>query len=213
MCDDNNLQSHPYMVIERFENTCPLLLSNEHRLDPYLEIESFFDGASLGYYRREIRSWFRIAMTENMEVKKCSEMIYFHNQLIQLLQAGHLIVENDIKHPSLSHDSEAVERFKEWVSVMKDKKIDEGTGTKGSYDIQLLSDAEIVNPLFYLRQLLTLKRIAEIRFGLQEWLYCSLNGKSSIATMEAKHVFGLFEDIEKLLEMLFILINGVETVK
>jgi hypothetical protein len=196
------LRSHPY-----FEYTCPLLLSFEHRLDPFLEVEDFFDSASLRYYTSELRSWFQISLTEDMEIENHSNLIFFHNQLIRLLQAGHFIIENNSKYPS-KYYLETAERFKEWVSNKRKEKFDEGTGRAGHYEILFLSDAEIANPLSYLKEILTLSRIAEIRYGLQEWIYCSFNGQSSIGTMEAKYVFNLFEDVEKIIELLFLLIAG-----
>jgi len=192
----------------RFEDTCPLLLSSENQLDPYLEIESFFNGASLGYYRYELRNWFKTAINEDMEVENHSNLIYFHNQLIQLLHAGYLIVANQLKYESKTTYSSTSETFKDWVNKVKKEKIDEGNGIPGSYDVYLLSEAEVANPVFYLKQILSLKRIAEIRDGLQEWIYCAFNRNSSIATMEADYVINLYQELEKLLEMLFLLVAG-----
>ena len=200
----NTLQSRPYLT-QGFEYTCPLLLSDEHQADPYLELESFFDGASLGYYQSELRSWFKIALTEDMEVNDHSGMIYFHNQLIQLFQAGYLIVKTKAKVASINHLADSFERQ---IKDLRKLKIDEGTGKAGYYEIHLLSEEEIENPIFYLKEILNLPRIAEMRVGLQEWIYCSFNGKSSIATMDAAYVFNLFDDLGKVLELLFILIAG-----
>ena len=202
----NTLPSRPYLT-QGFEYTCPLLLSDEHQSDPYLELESFFDGASLGYYQSELRSWFKIALTADMEVNDHSGMLYFHNQLIQIFQAGYLIVKKNIKHETANHSSES---FKNRINTLRKQKIDEGTGKAGNYEIHLLSDTEKANPYFYLKEILNLPRIAEMREGLQEWIYCSFNGKSSIATMDAAYVFSLFDDVGKVLELLFILITGNE---
>ncbi|MCZ4224338.1 hypothetical protein [Pedobacter rhodius] len=201
------------MAVRRFEDTCPLLLVRANQLDPYLEVESFFNGASLGYYKFELRCWFKTALTENMGVEKHGNLIYFHNQLIQLLHAGYLIVTNNIKYISTTHYSSTGETFKDWINDIKGQKIEEGNGIPGSYEVNVLSEAEIGNPLFYLKQILTLKRIEEIRYGLQEWIYCAFNGNSSIATMDAKYVFNLYEELEKILEMLFLLIAGEEAGK
>ncbi|MCZ4223495.1 hypothetical protein [Pedobacter rhodius] len=206
----NIMQPNSHSVSERFEYTCPLLLSTEHQLNPYLEIESFFNGASLGFYRFELRSWFKIAMTPDLTVENHSNTIYFHNQLIQLLHAGYLIVENNIKYASKTRYSENTESFKDWVNDMRKEKIDEGIGAASSYEVNSLSETEMENPFLYLKKILTFSRISEIRYGLQEWIYCSFNDNSSIATMDAEHVFGLFEDIEKLLELLFHLLVGDE---
>jgi hypothetical protein len=192
----------------KFEDTCPLLLPLEDQLDPYLEIESFFNGASLGYYKFELRRWFTTAITEDMEVKNHSNLIYFHNQLVQLLHAGYLIVTNQIEYVSKTAYSSTAKTFKDWVNEVKKEKIDEGIGIPGNYEVYLLSEAEMANPVFYLKQILTLKRIAEIRYGLQEWIYCAFNRNNSIATMEADYVINLYQELEKLLEMLFLLVAG-----
>ena len=202
----NTLQSRTYLT-QGFEYTCPLLLSAEHQSNPFLEIESFFDGASLGYYQSELRSWFKIALTEDMEVNDHSGMLYFHNQLIQLFQAGYLIVKKKAKVASINHSTVSL---KNRINDLRKHKIDEGTGKAGHYEIHLLSEDEIENPFFYLKEILNLPRIAEMREGLQEWIYCSFNGKSSIATMDAAYVFSLFDDAGKVLELLFILIAGNE---
>jgi hypothetical protein len=207
----NTTQPNPHLNIKRFEYTCPLLLSTEHQLNPYLEIESFFNGASLGFYRFELRSWFKIAMTPKLRVENHGNLIYFHNQLVQLLHAGYLIVKNHIGDKNSNHFLTTTETFKDWVNDMRKQKIDEGIGMASGYEIHSLLEDEMANPFLYLRKILTLSRIFEIRYGLQEWLYCSFNCNSSIATMDATHVFYLFEDIEKLLELLFYLIAGDET--
>lgn len=201
----NTLQSHSYLS-EGFEYTCPLLLSAEHQADPYLELESFFDGASLAYYQNELRSWFAIALTEDMEVDDHSGMIYFHNQLIQLFHAGYIIVKKNIKHST----NNSVDSFRNRIIHLRNRKFDEGTGKAGNYEVHLLSEVEKANPFLYLKEILNLPRINEIRYGLQEWIYCSFNGKSSIATMGAEYVFSLFDDVGKVIEMLFILIAGDE---
>ena len=205
---DNTAIEQALPVPGKFEDTCPLLLSSEQQLDPYLEIESFFNGASLGYYRYELRNWFKTAINEDMEVENHSNLVYFHNQLIQLLHAGHLIVANQLEYESKTTYSSTDETFKDWVNKVKKEKIDEGNGIPGSYEVYLLSEAEMANPIFYLKQILTLKRIAEIRYGLQEWIYCAFNRNSSIATMEADYVINLYQELEKLLEMLFLLVAG-----
>lgn len=202
----NTLHSRSFLL-QAFEHTCPLLLSDEHQENPYLEIESFFDGASLSYYQSELRSWFEIALTADMEVADHSSMLYFHNQLIQLFQAGYLIVKKNIKPETANHSTA---NFKSRIKDFRQQKFDEGTGKAGNYEIHLLSETEIENPFFYLKQILSLPRIAEIRAGLQEWIYCSFNGKSSIATMDTQYVFSLFDDIGRVLELLFILIAGNE---
>jgi len=189
----------------KFEYSCPLLLSNDRQLNPYLEVEDFFNGASLGYYRGELRSWFRIAMSENRKVKNHSEMIYFHNQLIQLFHAGYLITVN-----TNTDYTETIERFREWFKKIRHLKIDEGTGIDGNYEIHFLSDDEKTNPLLHLKNILTLGRISEIRFGLQEWQYCSFNSKSTIATMDCEYLTDLLNDMGKVMEILFLLLAGDE---
>ncbi|KQR72096.1 hypothetical protein ASF92_01990 [Pedobacter sp. Leaf176] len=205
---ENTAVNQSQALIGRFEDTCPLLLASEHQQDPYLEIESFFNGASLGYYKYELRSWFKTAITEGMEVDNHGNLIYFHNQLIQLLHAGYLIVTNRYEYISKTVYSSTAKTFKDWVNEVKKEKIDEGNGIPGSYEVYLLSEAEIANPIFYLKEMLSRKRIAEIRYGLQEWIYCAFNKNNSIATMEADYVINLYQELEKFLELLFLLVAG-----
>lgn len=205
---ENTAVNESLPVIGKFEDTCPLLLPPEHQLDPYLEVELFFNGASLGYYKFELRRWFTTAITEDMEVENHSNLIYFHNQLIQLLQAGYLIATNQPEYISKTTYSSTAKTFKDWVNEVKKEKIDEGIGIPGNYEVYLLSEAEIANPLFCVKRSLTLERIVEIRYGLQEWIYCAFNRNNSIATMEAKYVINLYQELEKLLEMLFLLVAG-----
>jgi len=194
--------------LEKFEDTCPLLLQHENQINPYLEIESFFSGASLAYYRTELRSWFKISMTVGMQIEDHANLIYFNNQLVQLLHAGYLIVSNDIEYIASTDYSSKGMKFKEWINEVKKQEINEGISISNCYEIHLLSKVEIANPLFFLNKIITLKRVWEIRYGLQEWIYCSFNKNSSIATMDAKYVFNLFQDLEKIFEMLLLLITN-----
>lgn len=191
-----------------FEQTCPLLLQKSYLNDPYKEIESFFSGASLGEYRKDLKDWFRAALIEHVSFKRSSKLIYFHSQLIQLIHAGYLIVNNNLIYQRNEPYCSNANTFKDWIIGVK-AKTEEETGVETfNYDVFALSDAEKRDPLQYVYKTLKLKKIKEIRYGLQEWLYCALSKQNSLMDIEDQYILKLYETLEKLLEAFFLLVTG-----
>jgi hypothetical protein len=191
-----------------FQDTCPLLLEDTSLADPYLKIESFFSNASLGEYRTNLKDWFKAALVEKRCFDKAGSLVYFHGQLIELIQAGYLIVKNNLPYQTEKDYSNQATTFSNWINKIRAEKSKDGLGFASDYSICALTKPEINEPLKYLKKHLKLKKIKHIRYGLQEWLYCGLSKTSSIAEIETKYVYQLYENLEKLIEAFFLLIIG-----
>ncbi|WP_147273681.1 hypothetical protein [Pedobacter chinensis] len=199
----NEIKHHK---ISQFEDTCPLLLNDQHLKDPYLEIESFFSGCSLGEYQRDLKGWFKAALTEGFCFKKAGSLVYFHEQLIQLLQAGYLIVKNDLPYERNAPYCDHAATFGDWINSVRSKWAAEGDQAASDYDVRFLTRFEQEEPLLYLKKNLKLKKIKHIRYGLQEWLHCGLSKAGSISDLDNRYLYQLYEKLEKLLEAFFLLV-------
>lgn len=191
-----------------FEQTCPRLLQESHLIDPYMEIESFFSGTSLGEYRKDLKDWFRAALIEHVSLKHSSTIVYFHDQLVQLLHAGYLIVNNNLEYKRNEAYCSNALTFRDWINGVKAKRELENGVATSDFEVYALSDKEKLGPLQYLSKILKLKKIKEIRYGMQEWLYCALSNKSSLMGVDDKYILKLYETLEKLLEAFFLLVAG-----
>lgn len=191
-----------------FEQTCPLLVQQSHVADPYLEIESFFRDASLGEYRKDLKNWFRAALTKRKSFKRSNTLIYFHGRLIQLIHAGYLIINNNLVYQRDEPYCSNAITFKDWINGMKTNYEMENGMATSAYDVYALSDNEKLRPLEYLSKTLKLRKIKQLRYGLQEWLYCGLSNKNSLMGIDDKYILKLYETLEKLLEAFFLLIAG-----
>jgi len=191
-----------------FEGTCPLLLRDDHFENPYLEIEHFYSGSSLGEYKNDIKAWFKAALTEELKYQNSSDLVYFNNQIVQLLHAGYLIIKNELSYQGIRGYISTGETFKEWIFRVRDQQIANGRNVYGEYLVNLLEEEYQKDPVKFLKESLTLPKIKDLRYGLQEWLYCALHENSSINTMESRYLFDQYEQLEKLLEAFFLLVAG-----
>lgn len=179
-------------------------------LDPYKEIESFFSGNSLGEYRKDLKHWFRAALIEHVSVKHSSTIVYFHDQLVQLLHAGYLIVNKNLEYKRNEAYCSNALTFRDWINGVKAKReLEKGVPTS-DFEVYALNDKEKLAPLQYLSKILKLKTIKYIRYDMQEWLYCALSNRSSLMGIDDKYILKLYETLEKLLEAFFLLIAGNE---
>jgi len=192
--------------ISQFKDTCPLLLADQHLTDPYLEIESFFSGCSLGEYQRDLKGWFKAALTEGFCFKKAGSLVYFHGQLTQLLQAGYLIVKNDLPYERDKPYCDHAVTFGDWINSVRSKWAAKGDLSASDYDVKYLTRFEQEEPMLYLKKNLKLKKIKHIRYGLQEWLHCGLSKANSISDLDNRYLYQLYEKLEKLLEAFFLLV-------
>ena len=77
---------------------------------------------------------------------------------------------------------------------------------ENQYCIQTLSPHYAQNPLLYCTENLTLNHVIKLRVGLKEWLEAALSKSTSITCLDPSYIFDQFEELQKMLEALFLLI-------
>ena len=190
-----------------FPFTDPVLLLPEYMEDPYLLIEDFFTGATLGEYKNDLKRWFKYALTEDLRDEDAQNLLFFHNQIIRMLHAGHLIVKDDIPYKRADHYTETAATFANWIEESIESRQVEGNYLHWEYEVNVLEEEFREDPIGYLKKELSLKTISDLRFGLQEWLYAALSNRSSIHVLESRYVVNQYEQLEKLLEVFFLLVT------
>lgn len=175
--------------INRFENSCPLLLNDEQLINPRIVLENFFSGNDLISAKAKLKYWFKTALTEDLRYENGNELLFFHNQLIQLFNAGYII---SLRQHSIDDNFDQVDLLNSDALIC------------------CLDKAEKSNPLKYLSVTLTTSNLRLIRFGMQEWLYSALSIGSSISDLDGKFIFEQYEVLEKLMEALFLISARVQ---
>lgn len=183
-------------IVDDFALSCPLLLRDEYLDNPYLMIESFYSFASLKEYKEDITYWFRLALNEQANHEHPVDLLFIHNQLIQLVHAGYIIGTTKLRYEPSRNYTKRHDTFGHWL-------LDR---TANEVDIQSLSKHYRENPLEYCIEHLTLKEVIHLRYGLKEWLEAALSVKNSITALDHTYVFDQFESLQKILEALFLLI-------
>ena len=193
----NSYQTLPiHRVIQDFSHSCPLLLKDEYYTNPYLMIENFFSFASLTEYKEDLTQWFKASLNEQRSFTNANDLLFIHNQFIQLIHAGYIIGTSKLKYEPRSNYTKSHNTFGHWLLARMDNQ----------YSIQLLSPHFKENPLEYCSEILTLNHVSKMRFGLKEWLEAALSENMSIAQLDSIYIFDQFEDLQKTLEALFLLI-------
>ncbi|MEJ5995195.1 hypothetical protein WG904_12270 [Pedobacter sp. Du54] len=179
-----------------FPSSCPLLLTDEYLINPYLFVESFFSFAGINEYREDIKQWFKAAINEHQCYENASDLLFLHNQFTQLLHAGYLIGRSGLTYQPTHKYSNQYDTFAHWLLARMDNQ----------FTTQTLSPNYKQNPLQYCKENLTLNHIVNLRFGLKEWLEAALSTSTSITSLDHFFIFDQFEELQKILEALFLLI-------
>ncbi len=179
-----------------FAYTCPLLLSDDHQKDPYLFVESFFSFAGINEYREDLTKWFKVAINEQQAYENASDLLFLHNQITQLIQAGYLISTSELVYNPLKNYTKQHDTFGHWLLAR----------LKNQYHVQTLSPHFKANPLQFCIDNLTLNHIVKLRYGLNEWLEAALSKNSSITSLDYAYIFDQFEELQKIVEALFLII-------
>ncbi|KLT66510.1 hypothetical protein [Pedobacter sp. BMA] len=190
----------------RFEDTCPLLLEPHMEMNPYRQIMEFYHGASLHVYRTELRKWHNACMANGLKIKKAGPLVYFHQQLTQLLQACYLITTQQLHYVPEASYSDSEPTFGDWIMRVWARAIKEKDKGYKEYQLLRLKKKEMKNPLKALTPIVTLENITKLRYGLSEWLYFGLVKDDNLAMIDAKYGFPLLKELEKTLELSFILV-------
>jgi len=179
-----------------FPLSCPLLLTDENLNNPYLFVESFFSFADINEYREDITQWIKAAINEYQRYENPGDLVFIHNQLTQLLHAGYLIGTSHLVYKPIHNYSKLHDTFGHWLLARMENQ----------YSIQTLSLHYAQNPLQYCTENLTFNHIIKLRVGLKEWLEAALSKSTSITSLDHSYIFDQFEELQKMLEALFLLI-------
>jgi len=194
--NSNRLASSTNVTATDFSLSCPLLLTDEYLTNPYLFVESFFSFADINEYRQDITQWIKTAINEYQRYENPSDLLFIHNQLSQLLHAGYLIGASQLVYKPILNYSKQHDTFGHWLLARMEDQ----------YSIQALSPHYAQNPLQYCIENLTFNHIVKLRVGLKEWLEAALSKSTSITSLDHSYIFDQFEELQRMLEALFLLI-------
>ncbi len=184
-------------TFDDFALSCPLLLQDEYLDNPYLMIELFFSFASLNEYKEDLMQWFKAALNEQGSYENPNDLLFIHNQFIQLIHSGYLIGVSRLVYEPATNYTKLHNTFGHWLLAR----------IENQYDIQILPPHYRENPLDFCTENLTINRVNQLRYGLKEWLEAALSKKNSIANLnDHTYIFGQFEELQKIIEALFLLI-------
>ena len=182
--------------IQDFSASCPLLLKDEYLSNPYLMIESFFSFASIDEYREDLTQWFKAALNDCRSYEKPNDLLFIHNQFVQIIHAGYLIGSSQLIYQPTPNYTKLHATFGHWLLARLENQ----------YTIQTLSPHFKENAIAYFSENLTLNHVIKLRYGLKEWLEAALSENNSITSLDHTYIFDQFEDLQKILEAMFLLI-------
>lgn len=188
-----------------FALTCPLLLTEEQRINPYLFLEEFFNYTSLGGYRAELSVWFKNVLSEAIVYERVSTLLFIHNQFLQLIQAGYVIASTGMRYSPLPIENG--ELFCHWLvglGYIKEKDHVEHHDYNNPYWLSVPCREA---PLTYIQETLTLETVTHIRKGLKEWLEAGSSEYDCIADLKHEYAFELYELLQKIIEACYLLIT------
>lgn len=170
-----------------FSMSCPHLFHEEHERNPYIVVESFFSSSCLKSYRDDLDDWFSAALNHGLCYEQANDLLFFHHQLLQLIQAGFLIASYNLKYVPQYEYADKQNSFRDWLIDINPQE-----PVINSHDKQINAPA-------YCKKVFTFDKVKKIRFYMNEWLSAALSKKSSIAQHKAE---GLFEHYKTLLEIM-----------
>lgn len=189
-----------------FALTEPYLFFDEEANDPYSRIESFFSFTNLSGYRTALLKWYELASSEDLAEENPNDLLFMHNQYVQLIQAGYLIVAQKLAYIPKS-DKYNGKTFGQWLFDIRDHQAEIGEIASSDEEPHLLSLAERAAPMDYCGKTLSHSNVIKLRFGLREWLDAGLSRKSSIHILDKDYVFGQYLILQKLTEAFYIIIT------
>lgn len=187
-----------------FAMTCPLLLTEEQCNDPYSVIEQFFSFSGLGGYREELTVWFKNALSEGVKCKRTSDLLFIHNQFVQLIQAGFIIAQNGLRYTPTSGPNGV--RFCDWLvksSYTKENNCIEHHAYNNPYWLKV-HDREA--PLEYLQKTITIEAATYLRKGLHEWQNAASSKQMSLTDMGNQYLFEFYVLLQKIVEACYLLL-------
>ncbi|WP_269426011.1 hypothetical protein [Pedobacter punctiformis] len=195
--------------VNRFASTCPLALEDKYKDDPFLFVEYFFSIDGLAGHKKYLRKWFKKALSKDRCVTNAKDFLFFCNQFTQLMNAGYLIADRQIKYLPQRRFNNNTETFGEWLIKFQNKSILENEYYVAQYDASSLDIISRNDPYAILKKELTFRKIQKLRYGMLEWLYAAFSKQYSIEDLNKNSVFDQYESMENILEAFYLII--VET--
>lgn len=187
--------------------TEPSLFTPEEANEPFLVIEFFFNFTNLSGYREELQKYYIVAVNEGLTHENPGTLFFIHNQYISLIQAGYLIVSNNLSYVAKANRYGS-KTLGEWLLRVRDKQVKEGEIHLSDETAHVLSMQERADPMGYCKKTLTHENVIKLRFGLKECLDAGLSNRSSIADFEEGYVFELYLTLQKLTEAFYLIITA-----
>jgi hypothetical protein len=189
-----------------FALSCPLLLNTEQINNPFLTVEHFFNFSGLNDYKEDLSQWFKAALSETLSYENPNDLLFIHNQFLQLIQAGFLITANKlVYHPGVDYSS-AYKTCGHWLLAVQGKENPIVKFDPPGIGIKVLPTEYWGNPIRYCEETLHLNHIRKLRYGLKAWLEAALSKQSSITTLDPVYIFDQFEELQQIMEALYLLI-------
>lgn len=195
----NSYQSAIYTKPQiNFALSCPHLLQDKYLLNPYLMVESFFSFSTLSNYQEDLAQWFKMALSENSCYENANNLLFIHHQFTQLINAGYLIVSNDIAYTPKLNYTPNYDTFGHWLLHSNQQK----TTDLADVEAQTLKE----DPYVYCQKTLTFGNVKKIRYYMNEWLDAALSENSSIVHLDQDGLFNHYETMQKLVEAFYLIL-------
>lgn len=196
-----------------FESTHPLDLAEKYKKDPFLFLEYFFNVDGLAGHKKQLRKWFKAVLSENKDITNAKDFLFFHNMFTQLLNAGCIIVNKQIRYSPKKSFNNETETFVQWLGKIQDNSISTGDYYAGQFEVSVLSIKEKNNPYLFLQNTLTFNKVQKLRYGMLEWLYASVSKENNIGDLDPTYLFEQYELMNKFIEAFYVIImtdNSIE---
>jgi len=153
-----------------------------------LFLESFFGTRSLVQHLHFFEDWFQFILTDSFFSKGSNpvDILYAHDQLVELYEESF----NLIKDKSI-FDAISLEFSKEFKQ------------TKSDWNLQYLSEEEIINPLAVIGANFEGYNFAYYKAALRDWLEKALD--AGVSTSTSQNIFPLYFNSKKLMEACWLL--------
>jgi hypothetical protein len=184
-----------------FALSCPLLLTDEFVQNPYLMVEEFFSYGSIEEYKRDLAEWFSLALNDEEGYENATDLVFIHNQFLQLIQAAYLIGTCKMPYLPKTPYTSQHETFGHWIL---DKM--ETSSFKKGYRAQYLSLHFQENPIHYCIENMTINDVTKLRYGLKEWLEAALSKNRNITHLPHCYIFDQFKELHSIMEAAFLLV-------
>ncbi|WP_443945474.1 hypothetical protein ACJVDH_21580 [Pedobacter sp. AW1-32] len=199
-----------YINPDAYVGSDPMSLNISQRQNPYSVIEQFFHARTLGRYREIMRSWARSASSIGLQINNPGEILYLHESVIKVVHAAYIIGKFRIEYNNKRKYSGQSKYFGDWLSQVRRQQIDDFSATEADFQLVCLERKYREQPLQFLHQTLTLSQMHTIRSGLSQWLEAAMHKEYDLSDADEQYKFSLFDYLEQLFEVLFIMVTGVQ---